>query len=274
MNENRPAYDYALDAFEDYVQLATTVSGSIHHQPVDNRSFWASVLFAKLCVTSVSLVQLLPGSRMFASKFDNWDASSVATLSRNLIENYHAYFYLCIEKIPDAEWQCRLQLFNLHDCLTRKKILTDFQIIGEDLPKFEQQANELREILKQNSFFLTLTEYEQKRVLKGDQAFYFNREAIEQRMGAGESDLKAMYRMLSIQAHTLPMSFSRTIEQRRGTGVETDTELHYINMAIEYVIPYLQLATQQIIELYPSGRDSLNERQLQLLQASFVHFGN
>ena len=57
--------------------------------------------------------------------------------------------------MPDVEWQCRLQLFNLQDCLTRKRILADFQVIGEDLPKIEQQADELREILKHIPFFST-----------------------------------------------------------------------------------------------------------------------
>jgi hypothetical protein len=271
MYDNRPAYDYARKACEDYVQLATTVSGSIHHQSVDTRSFWAAVLFAKLCVTSVSAVQLLPGNQMFPSKFNNWDASSISTLCRNLIENYHAFFYLCIEKIPDAERECRLQLFNLHDCLTRKKIFADFGL-EEDLPKFAEQSDELRDILKQNNFFLNLQDGEQKKLLKGEQAFYLTREAIEQRMGSGRSDLKAVYRLLSIQAHTLPMSFYRTIEQRRGTGVETDTELHYISMAVEYIIPYLLFATRQIIELYPAARTVLNQKQLMLLDEPFAHY--
>ncbi|MBD1395120.1 hypothetical protein [Mucilaginibacter glaciei] len=102
---------------------------------------------------------------------------------------------------------------------------------GRDLPKFAQQADELRDTLKQYNFFVSLPDGEQKKLLKGEQAFYLNREALEQRMGTGRSDLKAVYRLLSIQAHTLPMSFYRTIEQRRGTGVETETEIHYICMA-------------------------------------------
>jgi hypothetical protein len=267
----KPAYEYARNAFEEYVQLATTVSGSIHHQPVDDRAFWASILFAKLCVTSVSMIQLLPGNGIFPSTFNNWDAASISTLSRNLIENYHAFFYLTIEKIPEVEWACRVQLFNLHDCITRKKMFSDFKI-EEDLPKFEQQADELRDILKQNSFFLNFTVGEQKNLLKGEHAFYLNREAIERRMRTGQSDLKAVYRLLSIQTHTLPMSFCRTIEQRRGTGVETDTELHYIKLAITYVIPYLQLATRQLLELYPSAKQQLNRQQLDLLNKDFIHF--
>jgi hypothetical protein len=44
MHRNKPAYEYARKTCEDNVQLATTVPGSIHHQPVDTRSFWASIL--------------------------------------------------------------------------------------------------------------------------------------------------------------------------------------------------------------------------------------
>jgi len=267
----KPAYQYARKTFERHVQLAAAVSGSIHHQPVDDRAFWASILFAKLCVTGVSMVQLMPGNSIFPSTFNNWDAASISTLSRNLIENYHAFFYLTIDKIPEIEWKCRVQLFNLHDCVTRKKIFADFKI-EEDLPKFEQQADELRDILNQNGLFQNFTSGERKRLLTGEHAFYLNREAIELRMATGRSDLKAVYRLLSIQTHTLPMSFYRTIEQRRGTGVETDTELHYINLAVEYVIPYLQLATRQLLELYPNARRPLSEQQLTLLTEDFVHF--
>lgn len=117
----KPAYEYARKAFEDQVQLAATVSGSIHHQPVDDRAFGASILFAKLCVTGGSMIQLMPGNSIFPSRYNNWDAASISTLSRNLIENYHAFFYFTIEKIPDIYWRCRVQPFNLHDCVTRKK---------------------------------------------------------------------------------------------------------------------------------------------------------
>jgi ABC-type sugar transport system ATPase subunit len=91
-------------------------------------------------------------------------------------------------------------------------------------------------------------------------------------MGTGRPDLKAVYRLLSIQAHTLPMSFYRTIEQRRGTGVETDTELHYMSMAVEYIISYLQLATRQIIALYPAAGAVLSQEQLILLDEPFAHY--
>jgi hypothetical protein len=272
MNDYKLAYEYARKACEDYVQLATKVSSSIHHQKVDTKSFWASVLFAKFCVTSVSLVQLLPGNLIFPSAFDNWDAPSVATLSRNLIENYHTLFYLCIEKVSEQEWQCRLQLFNLHDCITRKKLFTDLGTEAEMLANFEQQANELREQLKLNPFFLGFSDSERKKWLKGDHAFYLTREDIEQRFSPGVSHFKAMYRLLSSQAHTFPMSFYRTIEQRRGTGVKTDAELDYISMAVEYIIQYLQLATRQMLELYPNAQKKLNNQQILLMEQTFVHY--
>lgn len=91
-------------------------------------------------------------------------------------------------------------------------------------------------------------------------------------MGAVASDLMAVYRLLSIQAHTLPMSFYRTIEQRRSTGVETYTEFHYNNTTVTYVIPYLQLATRQILGLFPDAKRQLSDQQLMLLDRDFVHF--
>lgn len=137
---------------------------------------------------------------------------------------------------------------------------------------FEQQANELREKLKLNPFFLGFSDNEQKKWLKGDHAFYLTREDIEQRFSPGESHFKAMYRMLSSQAHTFPMSFYRTIEQRRGTGVETETELQYIRMAVEYTIQYVQLATRQMLKLYPDSKKKLDNQQILLLYHTIVHY--
>lgn len=272
--KNRPSYDYTREAAEDFVKLAITVSGSIPHRKVDVKPFWASILFAKLCVTAVSLIRLLPENSLFPSDFNNWDAASIATLSRNLIENYHTFFYLCIEKIPDEEWEFRIGLFELHDSITRKKIFTELRIGTDDVSKFEQQTAELRDLLRQNTFFLNLPEAEQKKFIRGDHAFYLSKEAIEQRFSPGESHFKGMYRLLSVQTHTLPMSFFRTIEQRRGAGVETETELHYTSMAVGYIIPYLQLATRQLIELYPFVREQLTARQRALLDQPFIAYGD
>lgn len=45
-----------------------------------------------------------------------------------------------------------------------------------------------------------------------------------------------------------------------------------LRMAIEYIIPYLQLATRQIIQIYPSAREKLTQQQCGFLDTPFVHF--
>jgi hypothetical protein len=86
MYDNRPAYDYALKAFEEHVQLATAVPGSIHHQEVDTRSLGIGTIRQALRNERQS-GPALPGNRIFPSAFNNWDTPSVATLARNIIES-------------------------------------------------------------------------------------------------------------------------------------------------------------------------------------------
>ncbi len=58
------------------------------------QQFYASVLFTRLCVIAISLEKLLT-----TKKTDHWDYASVASLTRNILECYLTFFYLCIDSV-------------------------------------------------------------------------------------------------------------------------------------------------------------------------------
>src|SRR5262249_22753361 len=128
--------------------------------------YWASVLFTRVTVNGMSLLLLLPRNRFTVAAFEHWDFAAVASLARNLCECCLTYFYMCVDDVDDEEWGCRWNIFNLHDCLDRQKL---FQLLGShsQAENFRRIADDLRERLRANSHFASLSERSQKNCLRG-----------------------------------------------------------------------------------------------------------
>ncbi len=157
-----------------------------------------------------------------------------------------AFYYLCVENVPHDEWDCRWNLFNLHDCISRKKI---FETMGEDeeyLKKFDVEADELRTRLTSNAFFSSLDEKQQKRYFKGKEAYVMPKDEIVRRIGLEEAEYRMMYGFLSVHVHTLPMSFYRMGEQERGRGIHSEIEERYTSACITWLTPILIRASEEM----------------------------
>lgn len=266
--EGELSYEECVRSFDDSLTAATVVSRAAAGHTAEPRAWWASVLFARLCTMGVSLLVMLPGSRIVVRALENWDFAAIASLVRNLIECYLTFFYLCIESVSDDEWHCRLNLFNLHDCISRMRMFRDFDPTDKDLPNFQRQAEELRRELRGNQFFQSLPEKRQDQLLRGRDAYLISRNILVERIGESPNHFRAIYRFLSSQVHTLPMSFYRMADQERGRGLENDIEKGYISSTLEFVSPYIRRATREMITLFQEAEESLND------QLHSVVFGN
>lgn len=264
-------YHHSHKNYYDVTIAATNVSYSLAGKKSEPKLFWATVIFTKLCTTSYTLLQILPNSQVSRHKISHWDFSSVATLGRNIIENYHTLFYLCFDEISEEEYQCRKQLFNLHDCISRKKVFSNFG--NEDARDFDRTATELRANLEQNSIFKGFSEKRQRHLLKGDDAFYLIKDAIEEKIGSNVSQSKAMFNFFSNQTHTLPMSYYRMTEQKkRGTGVESEVDKGYIAMTLEYVSQYVHDATIRMIKFFPHVKETLDKKIIERIDKPLEGF--
>ena len=132
-----------------------------------SQHFHASVLFTKLCTTATSLLLLLPENELSHKRMEHWDFASTASLTRNIIECYLVFYYLCIDPVSANEWYCRWHILSLHDCVARKKL---FSLLGET--ESEKQFDILSEKLKQrlikNKYFSSLPDKEQSMYFKLD----------------------------------------------------------------------------------------------------------
>lgn len=243
-------YEEALANYDSLVSKCTNVSTSCAGIPSPtSQHYYASLLFTKLCTTSVSLLHLVPHNRLTINLIDHWDYSSIASLTRNLVDCYLAFFYLCIDAVDEKEWDCRWNLFNLHDCLARKKLFEGINDTNEAI-KFEDQAKELNKRLLSNPHFLSLSLKKQKQFLKGKTAYLLSTVEIVSKYSGNVDEFRWFYHFLSSQVHSLPMSFYRMGEQGRGRGVYCKIESNYISLCLTYVTTYLEKACNEMERLF------------------------
>jgi len=105
------------------------MSSATAGRQTNERRWWTSVIYARLCTTAISIIKVLPGPRLGSKDVGpldgHWDFTAVAVLTRTLFENRLALYYLCLEEIDEDEWRSRLNLMQLHDFYSRKKVFVE-----------------------------------------------------------------------------------------------------------------------------------------------------
>lgn len=207
--------------------------------------FFASVLFTKLCVCSVSIYKLIPEPNMIG-KDEHWDFASVASLTRNIVECYLVFNYLCIEKCSIDEWDARLQLMNLHDHMSRTKMFGD----EDDKNSATEVKTDVMEKLKNNAWFQSLSEKQKVHYLKGNTAFFNTQDERVEGSGGDVSEFRFIYRFLSNYTHSFPMGFYRMGEHDSGRGYESEIEVLYTGICLQLVTKYITNAESEFVCLW------------------------
>ncbi len=111
-----------------------------------------------------------------------------------------------MQDVSYTEWECRYNIFNLHDCTRRKKLFQS-GVLGDchqDIKGFNQQIQELKERLVNNEYFNNnLSEKQKKDYLKGDKHFLLSQDKIIEQMGKSVDNFRFLYIFLSNQIHTV-----------------------------------------------------------------------
>jgi len=256
---------YYIDNLKKYsntIDLAIKVSKFSAGRQVEDKIVWACVLYTKMCVTGLSILILAPNSKIADKKIPHWDFASLFSLTRNLMECYQTMFYLCVDNVSIDELKARRKLFNLHDYYSRKKLFSFTDEKQEDKNIEEFVINELTE----TQYFRGLDEKQQKHYLKGENAFFMNREDIEEKAGTGKNDFKLLYKLFSSNTHSFPMGFYGMLEGERGTGVKSEIEIGYNGLALETAQQYIKQATNNILDFFPDIKLKLTKTEKNYLK--------
>lgn len=252
-----PEYDGRVATLDNIVCDCIAVSNASAGIPAPSGAhYYASVLFTSLCARAVSLAILTPRSPWAKTKVEHWDFASIAGIVRSILEVRLAFFYLCAEKCSAEEWECRWNLFNLHDCTSRIHLFQEMPGAEQDLNGFKEQAEELRARLTGNAFFNGLPSKQRSKLIHGQSAYLHPLEEIAGRTGVDLSTFRWLYRLFSNQVHGLPMSFYRMAEQNRGRGVHSESEEGYTSLCITFAVSLLAAARDEMKVLFKVASDA------------------
>lgn len=245
-----PNYKKSLDLLDNVVRDCIMVSNQYGGIPAPtSQHFYASVLFTALISRGVSLAILAPRSPWSKKLIEHWDYASVASLARTMMELRAAFHYLCVDKCSREEWECRWNLLNLHDCTSRIRLFSESpRSESRQLEGFRAQAEELRERLKSNAFFLTMRH--QAKLLNGQTTYLYSIEDMLEKAGVEKGTYRYLNILFSSAVHGLPMSYYRMADQERGRGLPSPVERHYTAMSLSFAASLLAATRYDVESLF------------------------
>lgn len=262
---DKPSDDYmrVVDMLDNVVRECMYVSRSYGGiASPSTKHYYASVLFTALVTKGVTLAQIMPFTPWVDKKIEHWDYASTAGITRTMLELRIAFYYLCTEDCDEKEWDCRWNIFNLHDCTSRIRMFTQIEN-NDEVEKLSQAADEIRDRIRANPFFETLPKQKQKKALNGQSAYLFPLEDMAEKAGIEKALFRWLYVLLSSHVHALPMSFFR-IGEERGRGLPTPVEEGYTSICLSLASTFLVKTRDEVHSLfrdYKARADKIIERE-------------
>jgi hypothetical protein len=262
-------YQERLTHLENYLDFALDVTdATMRRKGVTWHLTRAHQLYNRLTVTCLSFIHLLPNNRYFKPAMEFWDFFSIASLARNIIENYHLLFYTGVDKVSPEEMELRLEVFQYHLNSEKYKLYQEFGQTSSSLEDFATNLPLDREKIKNNPLFLTLDKARAGKILKGNEFMCISRDELLNRMPFRTNEITPLYRFLSAQTHSAPLSFF-TQSNERGRGLENELEVGYIIMCMDIVTKYLLAAILDLIRLFPDSESALDAKKLVHVREKF-----
>lgn len=266
-------YIERLKLFEDFIDFAIEISNKVANIHVPWHIVRASQLYTRLTMTSLSIVHLLPENNIFPFKWEYWDFFSVASLTRNLVENYHMFFYIGIDHVTEEERDFRLKLLYYHWNNEKYKLYSDLRANIILLREFENNLPITKESLKNHAFFQSLDRRKKDKILSGNSAMYLTNKEISERISFNTEEFSSLYRLFSNHTHSSPFAFF-TMSNERGRGEENEAELAYISIALDVCIKYLSAAIIDMINLFPEALRDLDNEKRRLINQELNGFSD
>lgn len=265
---DKTIYIERLRAFENFIDFSIEISDKVANVHVPWHIVRATQLYTRLTITSLSIVHLLPKNNIFPFEWEFWDFFSVASLTRNFVENYHMFFYIGVDNVSEEERDFRLKLLNYHWNNEKYKLYSDFRGDNTLLSEFEDNLPIAKESLKNHVFFQSLDRRKKDKILSGNSAMYLTNKEISERISFNTEEFSLFYRLFSNHTHSSPLAYF-TMSNERGRGEENEAELTYISMALDLCIKYLSAAMIDMINLFPEQLKDLDNKKLSLINQEF-----
>lgn len=234
---------------EELLQAAMAVSLASGGIDTSTRYIRSTQLFTRLTVACYSFVRLLPGNTITRDRVEFWDWPSLACIARNIVEIYHAFYYLADPRLTEDECGMRINLMHFHLNSEKYRLYKEWGADVAVLRSFEEGLPKDQERLRNNKAFQSLTEGKQRDLLKGRAAMHLTHAEIGESLPFMDRHFRPIYRLFSNHVHSSPFSFQAQSNER-GRGDENDAERFYITLAIQVVVKYVSAAILDMARIF------------------------
>lgn len=242
------SYLEELDIYDQILRVTMTISKNQHGIEADGRGMRAIKIFTRQTLTGMSLRQILavPSTTKHPDA-EIWDTTSVASLSRNLMEGYIQLHFYGLETISEEEAELRFLIAKLHKNKTWKIIHEMTNPYDPILDEFKNGIPEEKERIKKHPFTTSLNRDQKERIINKND-IYKSKADFEKELIVCKN-LVRDHRHLSNLSHPLPFSFER-INNERGRGIGSDAEINYSIICLMIARKYLAASTVGIADLF------------------------
>ena len=249
MSTAEKSFLHEVEQYDRVLDVTALVSLRQRGIETDGRGIRASRIFVRQTQTALSLSKILP--RPSASEPQDgtlWDISSVASLSRNLVEGYLSLYYFGLEEVSAVEAELRFFLLQLHKNVEWYEIRKKTDPADPTLKTFEEGIPKEKARIREHPYLGALTDVQRRRALRGLE-MYKTRADFEDELPVCRN-LRRNYRLLSNLVHPLPLSVER-IDDDRGRGTGSDVDVSYCLLCLVLARSYLAASTVGFAEHFP-----------------------
>lgn len=253
----------AIPALERLAKALIDISNGAMGRQTDWRGQQASLAFAKVGVTCMTFLRLIPGSSYYgpANQWAVWDLSAAASQARNLIEAYHLLCYLVHEPPMEPERMFRQWLWEYHEEFERHEMLKAAVPDSKNLPRVAQEVAACRARLEGSPVFRALSAGNRQRLLEARDFKLDGPIELSRKAGVSENYYRSNYKYCSAFAHSAPFSISQLDAFKAGSPKAGEVLGTLVSLACGYaalaIRDFTTLFPDQIAVLDPRTKDAV-----------------
>lgn len=247
-------YDKSLEFYKDIlskykksVEICMQFSEKQGGIDTDGRCLRANRIFTRQTVTAMTLMSILPGTKhSYLTEQMFCDVSSIATLSRNILDGYYCILFFGIENIDADEADLRFHLYQLHTNIEKRVIFHDDD---KDIEEYRRITDKQKEIIYTHPYLSKLKNHKLRKVNIFSYMYKSKLDYETERHDCYQ--ITRNYRLLSNFAHPTRLAIER-IDNINGRGDFTYLDCSYTSMFTGMALKYLSLTIAGYAEKFPS----------------------
>lgn len=228
----------------------------------DDKHLFVNDTFQQMVTKTLSILKLLPSSNRHGGNSESWDSSTIAVISRSLIETRMAFHYFGGFGCDNDEWSLRYKILMLHSMSTDNKMKNIWNRT-EGIDHFDGEMESLLIKIKSSSYFGKIDKSMLGKVLNKETIYIYPNHVICANAGIRKRTYSLAYKLLSQHAHSIPRSI--THDEEIGFGYLSGDEANLIRSSLTICIKVLKDSCKNVEEIIKKRNGLFHPRNIDLI---------